>query len=146
MRLLALCMATAVLLGWSIASAPTTQAQAGGCTPGAVEGDLADTVTGLTQSGQTPDEARGMLDSLTDAVRQNNIRVVCLNDPIADNPVVDTLIQAQLQALDACSGVLASNPELRGFLARNNIDIDRVAIVGADTASRPIRLYVWNRR
>jgi hypothetical protein len=146
MRRRALFMAAAVLIVWSTGSATTTRAQAGGCTPGAIEGDLAETVTGLTRTVQTPDEARGTMDSIADAVRQNNIRVVCLNDPTSDNPVIDTLIQGQLQALDALSSVLASNPDLRSFLARNNIDIDRVAIVGTDTSSRPIRIYVWNRR
>jgi hypothetical protein len=124
----------------------SAHAQGGGCTPGAVEADLAGTVTSLTQSVQPADEARGTIETVADAVRQNDVRLVCLNAPGSDNPTIDGLIQSQMQAFDAFNTLAANNPTLSSFLAQNNIDVGRVVIVGADTSMRPIRLYVWNRR
>jgi hypothetical protein len=146
MRYSPLAAALAVLMIVCVGGPLPAHAQAGGCTPGAVEGDLAATVTSLTQSVQAPDEARGTIDATADAARQNDIRIVCLNDPGSDNATIDGLIQSQRQAFDAFSSMVANNPTLSTFLAQNNIEVGRVVIVGADTSTRPILLYVWNRR
>ena len=146
MRYSPLATALAVLTTVCVEGTPPTHAQGGGCTPGAVEGDLGATVTSLTQSMQAPNEARGTIDAAADAARQNDIRIVCLNDPGSDNPIIDGLIQSQRQAFDAFSSLVANNPTLSTFLAQNNIDVGRVVIVGSDTSTRPILLYVWNRR
>jgi hypothetical protein len=138
--------AAAVLVISCVWGASPAGAQGGGCTPGTTQGDLTEVVANLTQTVQAPDQARGITDTVAEAARQNNVRIVCLNHPTSDDPMIDGLIQSQLQALDTFSGILASNPALSSFLAQNNLDIGRVAIVGADTSTSPIILYVWNRR
>jgi hypothetical protein len=146
MRFRRLATILTVLVTACIAGTPPAQAQGGGCTPGAVQGDLAATVTNLTQNVQAPDEARGTIDAAADAARQNDVRIVCLNAAGSDNPTIDGLIQSQLQAFDSFTSMLADNPTLSNYLAQNNIEVGRVVIVGADTSTRPVLLYVWNRR
>ncbi len=146
MRYGQLSIALAVLIIAGVVGIRPAQAQGGGCTPGAVQGDLAATVNNLTQSVQTPNEASGLVDAAADAARQNDVRIVCLNAPGSDNPTIDGLIQNQMQALDAFNSLVANNPTISSFLAQNNIDVGRVVIVGADTSTHPLRLYVWNRR
>lgn len=146
MRTSTLVPVVAVALLAGVWSASPTHAQGGGCAPGSVQGDLSQTVTGLVQSAQAPDEAQGQLNAVADAARQNNVRILCINAPGSDNPMVDSLIQSQLQAIDAYSSMLASNPDLSNLLAQNNIDLGRTVIVGADLSTQPVLLYVWNRR
>jgi hypothetical protein len=117
MRYSPLAMVLAVLTIVCVEGTLPAHAQGGGCTPGAVEGDLAATVNNLTQNVQAPNEARGTIDAAADAARQNNIRIVCLNDPGSDNPIIDGLIQNQRQALDAFSSIVANDPTLSTFLA-----------------------------
>jgi hypothetical protein len=146
MRLSRLVAAMTVLGIIGVGGRLPAYAQGGGCTPGAVEGDLAATVTSLTQNVQAPNEARGTIDTAADAARQNDVRIVCLNSPGSDNPAIEGLIQSQLQALNAFSSLVADNPTLSSFLAQNDIDVGRVVVVGADTSTRPVRIYLWNRR
>lgn len=129
--------------------APTGGTRQGGA-PQAGAASLAGLLDVVVQNAQVLNNVSALNETLNNAISQNNLQVVCLNDTLNGNQVnvlSDILNNSEVLSRnrDVLSNILNNNEVIKNALNDNAVPI-AVNVLGGGAQTGPVTLYVFTPR